>query len=868
MHPYPESPFCPFRLLLAAALATGIFFSWAGPAAADREAAQTAVKEGNDRFFERDFSAAEASYTEAVSQDPDWAVPYNNRGLARYKLERLGEAETDFGDAIQRDAAYLAPLINRSKCRAAQSRWSDALADVDAGLAISPDHSKLRYNQAWIYDAQGDANPAADAYEALLALEPEHVGAMIGLAIAYAKTDRTAEAVTAFYEALALAETGDVNRLLAAYDLQLLRGPGVSFVSQEAADAYELGVFHLSTGQHSACQEALNQALALERGSADAYWARHLSYLKNGQEDLAKVSLEQAGTRLERHYIADYAGGADVYLDGLHRGNAPVMLYLFPGPSDLSLRRLQDSTRLEWIGPLAAGTDAGLLARMQINPGAVGAYTPFGPVADADGDLLADAWETAWFGNLSPAPADDAPDTDSLSNQDEYRAGTNPADADTDSDGLADAAEVAGRETDPARANQFYYVNDGDTLGDVYCTAAGDNANDGLAPGTPKASLTALLAAVDLAPGAVVRMDTGIYISTGDIVVEAADGGSALLPVTLRGAPGGGTVLQRSGGAAGSCVVRLAAAAHVIVKDLVFTGAQYGWGLLDDKGTDCRVLGCVARDNAVGFRVNGLIQNSLAYDNDTGIDAGASARVLSCTVAENRVAGVFARGGRMENTIVTASGTNVYAVYHAEGDLRSDHNDLFATAGAKVGFSQGERATLAQWRAATGQDLCSIGTDPLFAGPQQNNFALRSAGGRWDTTAAAWVFDTNTSPAVDAGTRNADSSDEPAPNGGRINLGAFGNTATASKSAPQRRLALLSPTGGERYAGAVPIRFRADGTVWTASDTVSLEFATSDAPTTWMPVVSALPPSLSAYIWEPPDTPGRRGTVRFPAADL
>lgn len=51
------------------------------------------------------------------------------------------------------------------------------------------------------------------------------------------------------------------------------------------------------------------------------------------------------------------------------------------------------------------------------------------------------------------------------------------------------------------------YVNDGFTTGDVYCTAVGNNANNGLTPATPKLTLTAALAIAN--NGDVIYIDTG-----------------------------------------------------------------------------------------------------------------------------------------------------------------------------------------------------------------------------------------------------------------------------------------------------------------------------------------------------------------------
>ena len=74
-----------------------------------------------------------------------------------------------------------------------------------------------------------------------------------------------------------------------------------------------------------------------------------------------------------------------------------------------------------------------------------------------------------------------------------------------------------------------------------------------------------------------------------------------------------------------------------------------------------------------------------------------------------------------------------------------------------------------------------IAKDPCFADAASGDFHLKSAAGRWN--GATWVKDTVTSPCIDAGEASAAYANEPSPNGNRANMGAYGNTAEASKSA-------------------------------------------------------------------------------------
>ncbi len=91
----------------------------------------------------------------------------------------------------------------------------------------------------------------------------------------------------------------------------------------------------------------------------------------------------------------------------------------------------------------------------------------------------------------------------------------------------------------------------------------------------------------------------------------------------------------------------------------------------------------------------------------------------------------------------------------------------------------------------------NIDADPCFASPglwDPNGVPLTSAGaedyhlksqaGRWSPALQEWVLDETTSPCIDAGDPNSPVAEEPVPNGGRVNLGAHGGTAQASKSYP------------------------------------------------------------------------------------
>ncbi len=122
-------------------------------------------------------------------------------------------------------------------------------------------------------------------------------------------------------------------------------------------------------------------------------------------------------------------------------------------------------------------------------------------------------------------------------------------------------------------------------------------------------------------------------------------------------------------------------------------------------------------------------------------------------------------------------------------------------------------------RAAEGPG--NFSSDPLFVDPRKNDFHLQSERGRYWPEFDVWVLDKVTSPCINAGDPKADYSKEPKPNGGRINLGAYGGTAYAS-------LSEMGQAGNQ--PPTVVITTPKDGTKFSSSPkTIRIEAQASDS---------------------------------------
>ena len=391
-----------------------------------------------------------------------------------------------------------------------------------------------------------------------------------------------------------------------------------------------------------------------------------------------------------------------------------------------------------------------------------------------------------------------------------------------------------------------YYVNDSSLTNDVYTTATGNSANDGLTPATPKASLQSVIDAYVLGPGDIVFVDTGVYRLDAGITLTDQDTGNATGILTIRGSThADGTTLNLhglSGNVIGS------AASYVTLEYLNLTGATSGAGFASWRDStdivcpmtrNCRLYG-----NSYGVLLKGTsyatIQNSVLFGNAAAAvyAPAATGSVYHTSIISTTIVASGADGVRLDeadssltvtNSIFQVSGSGRYVLNGGtyQFDLpTSDYNDFVVTGGASIAYwSRAIRGSLSEWQLATGQDAHSLTVDPLFADPSAGDYHLKSEGGRCDPATGTWLTDTQTSWAIDAGDPSYPVGNEPSPNGARVDLGAYGGTAEASREPPERRLLVLNPNAGQMISGTSTVLWLYQGVAWQAGDTVCLEYS-------------------------------------------
>ncbi len=154
-----------------------------------------------------------------------------------------------------------------------------------------------------------------------------------------------------------------------------------------------------------------------------------------------------------------------------------------------------------------------------------------------------------------------------------------------------------------------------------------------------------------------------------------------------------------------------------------------------------------------------------------------SPTIVNCTIVDNSEIGTSEGKPKVLNSIIygnsvqiagvsaTVTYSDVQGGWPGEGNI--DVGPLFADPG--------------YWADVNDPNIAVESNDPNAVWID-GDYHLKSQAGRWDFINQSWIQDDVTSPCIDAGDPTSPVGLEPTPNGGRINMGAYGCTAEASKS--------------------------------------------------------------------------------------
>jgi len=226
--------------------------------------------------------------------------------------------------------------------------------------------------------------------------------------------------------------------------------------------------------------------------------------------------------------------------------------------------------------------------------------------------------------------------------------------------------------------------------------------------------------------------------------------------------------------------------------------------------TNCFITGNKAKSSGGGIDCHGEITiiNCFITGNKTGgsgggIHCNVEILLLNCTIFGNSASsysygggGIHLNAGRISNSIIygnitrKTTGIEIAQGPHGAAGCRPESIKITnSVVGSDPNAIDAPYCYSGEW----------LHADPIFVNPGylnangtpddpnddfwvEGDYHLKSQAGRWDPNSENWVQDDITSPCIDAGDPNSPIGHELFPNGGIINMGAYGGTVEASKS--------------------------------------------------------------------------------------
>ncbi len=377
----------------------------------------------------------------------------------------------------------------------------------------------------------------------------------------------------------------------------------------------------------------------------------------------------------------------------------------------------------------------------RVDMGAYGNTAEATTIVDEDADGLADAWEATYWPGQDPnlhGPNDD-PDNDGLRNKDEYYVHWDP-----NSD---DSAHFEGRVHNtrldvnfPSLALAFSTADNGDTL-----IAEPNTFHETIRFNGKPVCLRSMDPNDPNVVGATVVDASNTSLDV--VTFNTAEGeNSALDGVTVRGGKYG-IYCSSASPTLTRCIIRNNAdsgmycagtSAPVIDGGRIIDNSGYGLYLTNGSRTISGLHIVGNHSHGVYLQsYSGTLKNCVIAKNlgrGVNLNQSPSAKVISCTVAGNSQYGIVGTCAQVTNCIVWNNG-----------------DDLSSCTATYSCIQDGDSG------------LGNISGDPCFVNVDANDFHLSTS-----------------SVCIDAGEPWAAYANEPSPNGGRIDLGAYGNTAEAT----------------------------------------------------------------------------------------
>ena len=261
-------------------------------------------------------------YNSAISQNPDNALMYTNRGAIKVNMGDLQGAINDFTKAIELKPEDAIAYNNRGIAYSSKGNLEKAIRDYNKAIELNPDYAGVYNNWGNTYRDKGDLDEAVKKYDKAIELNPDFTDAYNNRGNAYQDKGDLDKAVRDYNKAIEL----NPNFKLAyfnrgnAYNNKGDRDKAVKNYHKAIeldlnyTDAYyNLGRTLIDLGRYEEALAFLNQAIRTNPRFADAYYKIGFVYSKLGrlQEEIEayRQAISIKPDYAEAHYNLGVACG-------------------------------------------------------------------------------------------------------------------------------------------------------------------------------------------------------------------------------------------------------------------------------------------------------------------------------------------------------------------------------------------------------------------------------------------------------------------------------------------------------------------------------------------------------------------------------
>jgi tetratricopeptide (TPR) repeat protein len=151
-----------------------------------------------------DFQEAINDFTKAIELNPNFALAYNNRGLAYSAIGDLERAIKEYGKAIELNPNFALAYLNRGNAYRNKGDLDKAIKYYDKAIELNPNDANAYNNRGNVYYNEGYHEMAIKYYNIAIELDPNDADTYCNRGIAYRDKGMLKEAVQDFkmYEKL------------------------------------------------------------------------------------------------------------------------------------------------------------------------------------------------------------------------------------------------------------------------------------------------------------------------------------------------------------------------------------------------------------------------------------------------------------------------------------------------------------------------------------------------------------------------------------------------------------------------------------------------------------------------------------------